>query len=128
MKLSIFQRRILKKSPLPSLRPPSGIRRYFQQALLLVRRESDDKAVREENLKALEKGGVVYLGAADFSDASKLASLKHSAICLSGGGIRSATFNLGILQALQSRGILDLFDSPVYRGLMEALSAAGGRL
>jgi hypothetical protein len=32
-----------------------------------------------------------------------------AALCLSGGGIRSATFNLGILQALASLGLLDKF-------------------
>ncbi len=33
-----------------------------------------------------------------------------SALCLSGGGIRSATFNLGVLQALARLGILGSFD------------------
>ncbi len=33
-----------------------------------------------------------------------------SALCLSGGGIRSATFGLGILQALAGRNVLDKFD------------------
>ncbi|MCM0083845.1 patatin-like phospholipase family protein [Geomonas sp. Red32] len=33
-----------------------------------------------------------------------------SAICLSGGGIRSATFNLGILEGLAEKGLLDKFD------------------
>ncbi len=33
-----------------------------------------------------------------------------SGICFSGGGIRSATFNLGILQGLASRGSLNQFD------------------
>jgi len=33
-----------------------------------------------------------------------------AALCLSGGGIRSATFNLGILQGLAERGLLDRFD------------------
>ncbi len=33
-----------------------------------------------------------------------------SAICLSGGGIRSATFNLGVLQQLAHLGILQRFD------------------
>jgi len=34
----------------------------------------------------------------------------RSALCLSGGGIRSATFNLGILQGLARHGMLDQFD------------------
>jgi len=33
-----------------------------------------------------------------------------SALCLSGGGIRSATFALGVLQALASHNLLDKFD------------------
>ncbi|MGA9577617.1 MAG: patatin-like phospholipase family protein, partial [Terrimicrobiaceae bacterium] len=35
---------------------------------------------------------------------------KRSALCLSGGGIRSASFGLGILQALARAGLLDKFD------------------
>ncbi|HVG29086.1 MAG TPA: patatin-like phospholipase family protein [Pyrinomonadaceae bacterium] len=34
---------------------------------------------------------------------------QHSALCLSGGGIRSATFGLGVLQGLARRGLLDQF-------------------
>ena len=33
-----------------------------------------------------------------------------SALCLSGGGIRSATFALGVIQALAARGLLKQFD------------------
>ena len=33
-----------------------------------------------------------------------------SALCFSGGGIRSATFNLGVLQAFAKLGLLDRFD------------------
>jgi hypothetical protein len=35
---------------------------------------------------------------------------KRSALCLSGGGVRSATFNLGVLQGLARCGLLDRFD------------------
>lgn len=35
---------------------------------------------------------------------------KRSALCLSGGGVRSATFNLGVLQGLARHGLLDKFD------------------
>ena len=34
----------------------------------------------------------------------------RSALCLSGGGIRSATFSLGVLQGLARRGLLSQFD------------------
>src|SRR5690348_6222574 len=33
-----------------------------------------------------------------------------SALCLSGGGIRSATFALGVIQGLAERGVLSTFD------------------
>lgn len=33
-----------------------------------------------------------------------------SALCLSGGGIRSATFSLGVIQSLAKHGLLDKFD------------------
>jgi len=35
---------------------------------------------------------------------------RRSALCLSGGGVRSAVFNLGILQGLARCGLLDQFD------------------
>ena len=35
---------------------------------------------------------------------------KLSALCLSGGGIRSATFNLGVIQSLARIGLLGKFD------------------
>ena len=35
---------------------------------------------------------------------------KRSALCLSGGGIRSASFGLGVLQALARAGLLEKFD------------------
>jgi Patatin-like phospholipase len=38
------------------------------------------------------------------------ASASLSALCLSGGGIRSATFNLGVLQGLAKIGLLGKFD------------------
>ena len=34
----------------------------------------------------------------------------HSALCLSGGGVRSASFALGILQGLARAGVLGKFD------------------
>ena len=56
---------------------------------------ADTPQERTENLNA------IY-------DRSKSASL--SAVCLSGGGIRSATFNLGVLQGLAKIGLLGKFD------------------
>jgi hypothetical protein len=53
------------------------------------------------------------LSAALVSDLYKLIRTlpqKRSVLCLSGGGVRSATFNLGILQGLSRYGLLDKFD------------------
>jgi hypothetical protein len=41
---------------------------------------------------------------------SRSLSNERSALCLSGGGVRSAVFNLGILQGLARCGLLDKFD------------------
>src|SRR5262249_43460599 len=38
------------------------------------------------------------------------ATAGHAALCLSGGGVRSASFNLGVLQGLAQAGALGLFD------------------
>ena len=37
-------------------------------------------------------------------------TLKRSALCISGGGIRSATFSLGVIQAMARYGVLSKFD------------------
>src|SRR5215204_7138244 len=51
------------------------------------------------------------------TDAARLAVLNHgiharesSALCLSGGGIRSASFAVGVLQGLARLGVLTQFD------------------
>jgi hypothetical protein len=58
-----------------------------------------DEVPRAENLRRL------YRLIASFDDDQRL-----SALCLSGGGIRSATFNLGVLQALARYGLIEHFD------------------
>ena len=40
----------------------------------------------------------------------KMYDRKYSALCFSGGGIRSATFGLGIVEALAEKGLLAKFD------------------
>jgi Patatin-like phospholipase len=54
-------------------------------------------------------GGV--LPQADFEDAYRkdVQKKKQAALCLSGGGIRSAAFSLGVLQVLAHRGLLTQF-------------------
>ena len=37
-------------------------------------------------------------------------SQEHAALCLSGGGVRSATFGLGVIQALAEKSLLNKFD------------------
>ncbi len=48
-----------------------------------------------------------------------------TALCLSGGGIRSATFALGVIQGLAERGVLDAFD---YLSTVSGGGYAGGWL
>ena len=63
---------------------------------------------------ALERRDLENLEAAHRSYVAAIYSAIHkrerSALCLSGGGIRSATFNLGVLQGLARHGLLDKFD------------------
>jgi len=80
--------------------------------------------VLQEELQALRPGdaGVDGLGAKADATADPAARLKTvlgaahglehglSGLCLSGGGIRSATFNLGALQGLARLGVLKQFD------------------
>jgi hypothetical protein len=66
-----------------------------------------DERVREKAANAdLVAAFFVLMNDATLADSR--ASL--SALCLSGGGIRSATFNLGILQGLARHGLLSEFD------------------
>ncbi|HET6975545.1 MAG TPA: patatin-like phospholipase family protein [Pyrinomonadaceae bacterium] len=62
----------------------------------------------------IEKRDLENLEAAHRSYVAAIYSAIHkrerSALCLSGGGIRSATFNLGVIQGLARHGLLDKFD------------------
>lgn len=54
-----------------------------------------------------------YAGTTDADSLNQKAQTEEqpfTALCISGGGIRSATFSLGVLQALARRGIIDKFD------------------
>ena len=69
-----------------------------------------------ERLEALKENGLIHKlrerardGVSSISDQTAAKTLR-SALCLSGGGIRSATFNLGILQGLARHGLLEKFD------------------
>ncbi len=102
--------------------------RSFNQVLLEELRQLRPKAFRD----VTQAEGMVRWGVSDAEwDANRdalakelrelyarLGRLKDSedgqgslaALCLSGGGIRSATFNLGVLQGLAERNLLDRFD------------------
>jgi Patatin-like phospholipase len=78
-------------------------------------RQSD--ASVEEQVKALSLAGggkapppraVSWTGTEDVYRSAGTEAL--TGLCLSGGGIRSATFNLGVLQGLASRGLLEHVD------------------
>jgi uncharacterized membrane protein YfbV (UPF0208 family) len=86
------------EKPMAEEKPPRGkrISRRVSYGLPQVVEQSDTKRDRVLHLKALY--------------ARIHAERPLSALCLSGGGIRSATFNLGILQALAGRGVLKEID------------------
>lgn len=60
----------------------------------------------QENLREL----LQMIGTLDADSDSDKTQAPLSALCLSGGGIRSATFNLGVLQALARNKLLPEFD------------------
>jgi len=61
-------------------------------------------------LDAAYRGVIVPVHRARLLEAwRRMHAAKHAALCLSGGGIRSATFALGVLQGLARAGLLDSF-------------------
>lgn len=74
--------------------------------------ESDDEATAwETGMKGTGSGKTRKAKDVSLQDAEKsVAQTLRSALCLSGGGIRSAIFNLGILQGLARHGLLKEFD------------------
>jgi hypothetical protein len=66
-----------------------------------------DKRTRAANLRVLYQA-IGKLG--DGGGTARGTAAPLSALCLSGGGIRSATFNLGVLQAFARLGLLGSFD------------------
>lgn len=78
----------------------------------IIYQEIHDRANEfEDQGRALDAADKVKDEAkADGDRARKTLRAPRSALCLSGGGIRSATFNLGLLQGLARNGLLDKFD------------------
>ena len=71
-------------------------------------RFAEDPALRASNLRALYR----QIGTLDTDEpqGAPVDPQGLSALCLSGGGIRSATFNLGVIQGLARLGLLGKFD------------------
>lgn len=70
------------------------------------------EAVFREEREAIRTAAQSKTEASDHQPGSGNAQFPEalSALCISGGGIRSATFGLGILQGLAESGLLDKFD------------------
>src|SRR5215467_1435744 len=66
--------------------------------------------VLREEFAALHPGADAGRAPADLYAAIHQLERPQSALCLSGGGIRSASFALGVLQALARHGVLFGFD------------------
>ncbi len=66
---------------------------------------------RPEDNRGTKKANFVKLHSEDLQEVfQQLYKHKLAALCISGGGIRSATFGLGVVQALADRKLLDGFD------------------
>jgi len=83
---------------------PSDTLVYRINRLLLEDAFSDELECR--NLKDVDRAQRFYVSAIY----SEIHKQDRTALCLSGGGIRSATFNLGVLQGLARHGLLNKFD------------------
>ncbi|MDQ2658797.1 MAG: patatin-like phospholipase family protein [Verrucomicrobiota bacterium] len=84
--------------------PPSNLRECFGLAEIL----EDELAGRILQPNERETAATEWARLAAVQ--AQLHRAERSAICLSGGGIRSATFALGVVQALAKRGLLTRFD------------------
>ena len=80
--------------------PPLDLCSVLGEELQALRGVSPPSA-ELDNLSALRK---------HYDHVHQLRPERLSAVCLSGGGIRSATFSLGVLQGLAKRGQLTTFD------------------
>jgi Patatin-like phospholipase len=75
---------------------------------MFVRKTSEPPLTFEQVLANERKA--LRSGQGPDTDSTKLAEPPLSALCISGGGIRSATFALGVLQGLAEQGVLSSFD------------------
>ncbi|MBL8269113.1 patatin-like phospholipase family protein, partial [Steroidobacter sp.] len=93
---------------LQALRPEYCASHPFQPAKFDPQRPDDagTDAQFQDNLRELFQ----KVGTLDADTDPNKAQPPLSALCLSGGGIRSATFNLGVLQALAKNKLLPEFD------------------
>jgi hypothetical protein len=83
---------------------PSDTLIFRINRLLLEDAFSDELECR--NLNDVDRAQRFYVSAIY----SAIHKTDRTALCLSGGGIRSATFNLGVLQGLARHSLLDKFD------------------
>lgn len=93
---------------LQALRPEYCASRSYEPAKFRTGQPDDagTDAQYQDNLRELFQ----MIGTLDADTDSGKAQPPLSALCLSGGGIRSATFNLGVLQALAKNKLLPEFD------------------
>lgn len=93
---------------LQALRPEYCASKSFEPVKFTADRPDDagTDAQYQENLRELFQ----MIGTLDADTDSSKAQPPLSALCLSGGGIRSATFNLGVLQSLAKNKLLPEFD------------------
>jgi hypothetical protein len=101
------------RHPRPEPRPVSTVAGALWQEYATIHQESHEGAAGIEHEASLR---AYYTAALERN---------QSALCLSGGGIRSAAFSLGVLQALAQQGLLTSFD---YLSTVSGGGYAGGWL
>src|ERR1051325_5633910 len=77
--------------------PPLSLHELLEQEFSILH---GSNPVRNANPEADPLAGIC----------SQIAAQRHTALCISGGGIRSASFGLGVLQALAKHGLLAKLD------------------
>src|SRR4051812_14466068 len=82
----------------------------FEQVLLARERDAKARETSDPCKPATKSGSAGARTLTELHNDLHKLKPRLSALCLSGGGIRSASFSLGVVQGLAKRGLLEKFD------------------
>src|SRR6187549_605693 len=85
---------------------------YLAERRILLQQRDADLREADGNPEVIRRveGQHLQLRRYRFAELLKRGEVRRTALCLSGGGIRSATFSLGVIQWLGQHGLLKQFD------------------